>query len=139
VSATPRALAASQRLYALLLRAYPAAFRAGFGEEMRLLFGDSCRDAWGSGGARALAALWTGTLLDFVTSCLREHAQAWRESMNTKGITGIALLLVSAGLITHDAVSADASMGIAAILVTAVTAAAGAVLVSHAQEKRRAA
>lgn len=49
-SVDPSALRLSARAYAWLLRAYPAPFRAEFGDEMALVFSDCCRAAWRSAG-----------------------------------------------------------------------------------------
>ena len=43
--AVPATLRRFARAYAWLLRAYPAPFRAEFGDEMALVFSDCCRAA----------------------------------------------------------------------------------------------
>jgi hypothetical protein len=59
--------------YAALLRAYPAHFRAEFGEEMRAVFADAIAEAQDD---FVLAGLFLGELRDLPLSVVREH---WRE------------------------------------------------------------
>lgn len=63
-------------IYARLLALYPRAFRARFGDEMRLLFHDQAAAARGPG---AVARLWMRTLLHLVGTAALEHAEARRE------------------------------------------------------------
>jgi hypothetical protein len=51
------------RIYRLLLRAFPPAFRARFGDDMAELFADRCRDATRQ-GAKTVAMLWIRAILD---------------------------------------------------------------------------
>ena len=53
----------AERIYRLLLRAYPPAFRAEYGREMVLVFRDQCRD----GDVRTLG-FWVRVLWDVVRS-----------------------------------------------------------------------
>ena len=66
----PWPIAASLRLYRLLLWLYPAAFRRAWGADMAQVFGDLCAQAWRQ---RGLLALWTATLADLAASLPREH------------------------------------------------------------------
>jgi hypothetical protein len=52
-----------ERIYALLLRAYPPAFRAEYGREMTLLFRDQCRE-----GDAATFAFWCTVVWDVARS-----------------------------------------------------------------------
>ena len=65
VPAVPRLVA---RAYAGLLRAYPAPFRAEFGDEMALVFSDCCRAAWRSGGHLGVWRLMGRTVVDMLAS-----------------------------------------------------------------------
>ena len=67
------ALAISDRLYHLLLLAYPARFRRAYGRDMEQLFRDCCRDAYGQNGALGLIGLWLPTLFEWATTTLNEH------------------------------------------------------------------
>ncbi len=64
------------RVYGLLLWAYPATFRRRFGEDMRLIFRDLCRDTLAESGKVGLLLLVLHTLLDLTTSALREQLLA---------------------------------------------------------------
>lgn len=66
-------LGTSERLYAGLLRAYPAHFRTRYGSEMVQLFADQLRDARGARGSRRVASTWFRTLVDLTTSAIGEH------------------------------------------------------------------
>jgi hypothetical protein len=56
-------MSASERVYAVLLRAYPAAFRKAFGREMANSFRDLCREADG-----ATVGFWLFVLGDLLRS-----------------------------------------------------------------------
>lgn len=62
-----------QRLYARLLRLYPAEFRDHYGAEMRRLFAEQLWDARKARGRTAIAALWARTILDVAVTAPREH------------------------------------------------------------------
>ncbi|HTF72221.1 MAG TPA: TIGR03435 family protein [Edaphobacter sp.] len=63
----------SEKIYAFLLRFYPAAFREMYGEEALQLFRDRARD---EKGVLAGLRLWMELLVDFVFSMTREHLNA---------------------------------------------------------------
>jgi hypothetical protein len=63
----------SARLYRALLLAYPASFRRAYGDEMARAFRDLCRDAWRTGGAGGVLALWPGALRDLLLAASAEH------------------------------------------------------------------
>jgi hypothetical protein len=98
---------ASERLYAGLLRLYPAAFRARYGEEMVVLFGDQLRDARAGRGPGSVVAIWIRSLFDLAASAVGEHLRRDRtvaqslatfepsRSMRLLGLFG----LVGAGLL----------------------------------------
>jgi len=66
--ASPAALRASLWAHARLMRAYPASFRAEFGDEMALLFSECCRDEWRSAGPVGLCRLLARVALDTLVS-----------------------------------------------------------------------
>jgi hypothetical protein len=68
-----RAIAFSVRLYTAMLRLYPSAFRAEYGEPMAQLFRDNCRRAYRRAGAAALLILWLRTLADCLRTTLDEY------------------------------------------------------------------
>ena len=63
----------AERLYRLLLRAYPAAFRAVYEREMTLCFRDQCREA-NAGTLR----FWIAVIWDVAQSAPALRAEAWR-------------------------------------------------------------
>ena len=87
----------AERLYRLLLRAYPPAFRAEYGREMLLLFRGQCRDGdvWSIG-------FWAVVIYDVARSAPALHAEEWR------------------GRRTANTLTIEASMKLAAILMLLV-------------------
>ncbi|MDR3457379.1 MAG: hypothetical protein P4N60_08035 [Verrucomicrobiae bacterium] len=73
------ALAASQRVYGWLLRAYPPGHRAEYGPAMAQLFRDQGRDAWSEARARGLLKLWLRVLPDLVSTSVRERLAVLKE------------------------------------------------------------
>lgn len=63
----------SCRLYRVLLRSYPAAFRQEYGAEMEQLFRDYCRDTYHRAGAVEVGRLWLHTLYDLAVSAFEEQ------------------------------------------------------------------
>jgi predicted permease len=63
------------RIYRYLLRAFPAQFRARFGDDMTELFADRYRDAQRT-GTRAVAWLWVRTILDVIRAGRSERRAA---------------------------------------------------------------
>ena len=76
---------AAERIYRLLLRAYPSAFRAEYGREMVLLFRDQCRES----DVRTVG-FWAAVIWDVARSAPALRVEAWRE--NTKPIEVIMKL-----------------------------------------------
>jgi hypothetical protein len=79
--APPAALRLSVWAYAHLLRAYPASFRAEFGDEMALLFSDCCRDEWRSAGPAGVFCLLARAALDTLVSAPPLWAERLEETM----------------------------------------------------------
>ncbi len=84
----PRAVAASVAIYRLLLVAYPAAFRAEYGNKMVRVF----QDMLGAPG-RTLPGLWSTILLDTLRAGLKERSEEMGRS--TLPLVGAA---IAAGL-----------------------------------------
>lgn len=72
---TPQIVDFSVRLYRLLLVAYPASFRAEYGEAMAQLFRDMAGEASRRRGLLGLAALWLRTLADLTSSVIRQRRE----------------------------------------------------------------
>lgn len=72
-----RASAFSDRLYRLLLRAYPRAFREEYAAEMLLVFRDAYGEAVRRQGSRGVLRLWRDIAGDFVTSVCIQRIRSW--------------------------------------------------------------
>src|SRR5438046_9508567 len=68
----------AERIYRLLLRAYPPDFRAEYGREMVLLFRDQCRES----DVRTLG-FWTAVIYDVARSAPALRMEAWRRNTRT--------------------------------------------------------
>jgi len=68
----------AERIYRLLLRAYPPEFRAEYGREMVLLFRDQCRES----NVRTFG-FWAAVIWDLARSAPALRMEAWRESTRT--------------------------------------------------------
>jgi hypothetical protein len=80
----------AERVYALLLRAYPAAFRAAYGREMRQLFRDQLKHQ--RSRARTGIGFWTALLWDVARSApalrldaLRARFRGWLDGREHGG------------------------------------------------------
>jgi len=75
----------AERIYRLLLRAYPPDFRAEYGREMVLVFRDQCRES----DVRTIG-FWAAVIWDIARSAPALRAEAWwtrgRESTRTTGV-----------------------------------------------------
>ena len=69
-----RAVAASERAYRTLIRAYPEALRDEYGEEMVHAFRDLCREESRHRGVRGLTLLWSRTLPELVFTAAKERS-----------------------------------------------------------------
>lgn len=71
--------ALSVRLYWLLLRAYPRAFREEYASEMLLVFRDAYCETARSQGMSGVYRLWRDFSYDFVKTVCLEHAKSWMQ------------------------------------------------------------
>jgi predicted permease len=99
------------RLFNLLLRLYPASFRAEYGGEMRAVFAARRRDAAGAGAA----ALWLETLADTLVNASTTHwdilRQDLRYTMRSLARTpGFALTVVAVAALGIGATTAAFSI-----------------------------
>jgi hypothetical protein len=108
----------SDRLYRLLLYAYPAAFRREYGPEMAQLFRDTCRDAYRQDGSLG-RGFWMPILVDLMRTALQERvcsllSTAAMENVRTrsliKGMLVGALLGLTLSLLGNQPL-ADHLMG----------------------------
>ena len=65
----------SNRVYQLLLNAYPTKFQQEYGSDMVQVFQDCCLRAVSQGGMNGMVRLWAVTLFDLIQSVISEHAQ----------------------------------------------------------------
>jgi len=83
-------LARHQRIYRILLLAYPKAFRQVYGADMLQVFGDRLREERARSGRRASARVWVLTLLDLFRSA---PVQRMERRMSREAAFGILLAL----------------------------------------------
>jgi hypothetical protein len=69
----------SERVYRVLLLAYPREFRRDCGTEMVQAFGDLCREEMRRGGALGLVRVWARTLPDLVATAFAERSRGMRD------------------------------------------------------------
>ncbi len=76
----------SEKIYALLLHAYPPSHREQYAAAMMQLFRDQCRDAWAEAENLGLLKLWMRSLPDLAGSSFMERLAALKErkTMNDK-------------------------------------------------------
>jgi hypothetical protein len=68
-----RCVERSRRIYGALIKAYPAAFRSQYADEMARVFGELLADAWRERGMIGLVTTWFRVLGDFVWTVPQEH------------------------------------------------------------------
>jgi hypothetical protein len=83
-------LLVSELLYSALLNLYPPAFRAIYGQQMRLTFRDACRVAYHRNGVGGLLALWLPTLFDLIKTALEERARQGEIIMSKERLMTLA-------------------------------------------------
>jgi hypothetical protein len=82
-----------------MLRAYPAPFRAQFGDEMALVFSDCCRAEWRSDSRRGVWRLMGRTVIDVLASAPPLWAERLEEAMGGNRVRrGMGLRLADHGL-----------------------------------------
>jgi hypothetical protein len=99
----------SQRIYRILLYAYPASFRHDYAALMEQHFADCCRLAHHEPGPAALLRFWGSSLGDLLGSALMEHLAEMRA---TRGwMWPLALLLgLGIGYVDYTATEVQATL-----------------------------
>jgi hypothetical protein len=72
----------SERIYGFLLEFYPKEYKEEFGDEMKYLFSESCKDAYAQAGWIGIATLWGRTSIDWLTSIVNEHLEDRKEEQS---------------------------------------------------------
>jgi uncharacterized membrane protein len=114
----------------VVLRAYPAPFRAHYAHEMLVTLRDQ-RRALGSVQAWAAAAFWARTLIDLLRSAATERmcdardrgSMAWGRV--ARRCLGVLLLGLAIGNVAYDVAEPKLRMGVLAMLITALSGLAG--------------
>ncbi len=83
-----RLLSFSERVYRLLLVAYPERFRREYERQMIQVFGDLCRRECRRVGTLGVIRLWISTLLDLGVSALGERGREFGRIMGKEVIVG---------------------------------------------------
>jgi len=76
-----RWVAGSRRLYARLIKLYPKEHVAEYGEAMRQVFTDQCREISREKGIPGLVLLWLRTMVDLGKTAVSEHMHARQAAM----------------------------------------------------------
>src|SRR2546427_9577222 len=84
----------AERIYRLLLRAYPSDFRAEYGREMVLLFRDQCQES----DVRTVG-FWAAVICDVARSAPALRAAAWRARVSETTRT-IEVIMKLAAMLT---------------------------------------
>ena len=101
----------SERIYRVLLLAYPAAFRRAHGREMVQLFRDTYRDAAGQDRVAGRRGFWLALLIDWAQTSFRERVLSTIDSTlinnvqfksTLKGALIGAVLGLAAGVAERD-------------------------------------
>ena len=83
----PRSVAATLRMYRLLLGFFPRAFRADYGADVLQVFRQCCDDAYRERGAAGVLRLWLPAIADLFTGAVADYCglavEAWRRNMST--------------------------------------------------------
>ena len=78
--ATAPGLRLSERIYRLLLRVYPPAYRRASGSDLAEFFRDRYREEFAARGWTGVGSLWVRSLADLLTSGLAERWKSLRRS-----------------------------------------------------------
>ena len=114
----------------MVLRAYPAAFRAHYAHEILMTLRDQ-RRALGSVPSWATAAFWTRALIDLLCSAATERIADARERASiapgsiARRCLGGLLVAFAIGNVVYDVAEPKLRMGILAMLVTGLSGLAG--------------
>ena len=121
----------ANRVLGVVLRAYPASFRAHYAREMLVTLRDQRRalpksDRW------SVARFWARSVADLLRSAAVERIASGRASaasLGRRGVlrsaSGLVLLLLAVANVAYDLAHPTLTMGLQAILLTTLSALAG--------------
>ena len=99
---TDRVLVVSERVYRVLLLAYPEEFRSAYGAQMLQAFRDLCREERRCGGVVGLLWLWARVVRDLATTAVAERMDERKREgevrMNERRLAWVGVVLLSAPL-----------------------------------------
>ena len=138
------------RVLSVLLRAFPVSFREHYGADLTRCVQEARSDLGDLSRAKAMR-FWAATFADVGRQGIRERLGGMREwwAAGTYGGTRVApaspvrhgvgrfLLLAAASNVIYDVVSTRNSMGVLAVLLTAVGAASGLFLLRPPRPRHR--
>ena len=119
----------------LIVRAFPRRFREDFGGDLVICLCDA-REALGSADRVAVTRFWAAAVSDLLRALAGEWATVARERLTTASLsTGCGTILLGGAVanVLFDALSPNLSMGIGAILLTAIATLAGGRLLAGAR------
>jgi hypothetical protein len=118
------------RLVRVVLRAFPAAFRARYGDELWQCIRDARRDL-GEESVAVTIRFWVLIVADLGRSALMERCRSvTRESWSLalRRTAGVFLLAAALGNVAYDSMSIKLSMGVFVALLTLLSAVTGVML-----------
>ena len=121
----------ARRVLAVVLRAYPASFRAHYAREMLVTLHDQRRALPDTSGWN-VARFWARALADLLRSALIERIASGGASLALLGrrgapriVSGLVFLFFAVGNVAYDLAEPKLSMGVLAIALTMVSGVAG--------------
>ena len=75
-----RSASSSERVYRVLMRAYPEEVRRRYGDEMVGYFGDLCREERMNRGSKGMALLWVRTLPELLFTALEQRGALFKRN-----------------------------------------------------------
>jgi len=122
------AMGRAVRIYRLLLWVYPRSHRLEYGEWMCQLFRDQCRDALREMGGGATWTIWRRTLVDLVSTAVREHVSEIKrrdimsDNMAKNSSWILTVVGLAAGVVSFGFAGGPAAYGLFVLSILAIGA-----------------